>query len=116
RASARLDRSGAFRDQYGPMFRRSPLAAFVIGAALLASPLGCSKEAPTRWDDAAASSARTPAAAPSTKPEDMPVEGGALNKFFPKEENGESRVFTQEKIGFAEAKLKKDGKELATLS
>lgn len=46
-----------------------------------------------------------------------PVDGGKLNKFFPGASvDGHDRVFTKEKDGFAEAVLKKDGKEVATLT
>lgn len=44
------------------------------------------------------------------------VAGGEFNKFFPPNGNGFERVYTQEKDGFAEAKLKKDGKDLAMLA
>ena len=45
-----------------------------------------------------------------------PVAGGQLNRFFPASAGGYSRVFTQEKTGFAQANLKKDGKIVALLS
>ncbi len=44
------------------------------------------------------------------------TQGSEFNTFFPKVTNGYERVYTQEKKGFAEAKLKKDGKEVAMLS
>ncbi len=44
------------------------------------------------------------------------VKGGSLNKFFPPSGNGFNRVYTQEKKGFAEAKLEKSGKTLAMMS
>jgi hypothetical protein len=44
------------------------------------------------------------------------TQGSEFNKFFPKPEAGYERVFTQEKKGFAEAKLKKDGKDFAMLA
>ena len=44
------------------------------------------------------------------------TQGSSFNKFFPKPGDGYERVFTQEKKGFAEAKLKKDGKDLAMLA
>ncbi len=44
------------------------------------------------------------------------TQGGEFNKFFPPSGDGYERVFTQEKKGFAEAKLKKDGKDLAMLA
>ncbi len=43
-------------------------------------------------------------------------EGGSFNKFFPKGEDGFTVTYTQEKTGFAQAKLEKDGQEFATLS
>lgn len=48
--------------------------------------------------------------------EEQVVEGGDLNSFFPKEQAGFSIVFTQEKDGFAQADLKKDGQAVATLA
>ena len=43
------------------------------------------------------------------------INGGEFNKFFPTAD-GYERVYTQEKDGFAEAKLKQDGSTLAMLS
>jgi opacity protein-like surface antigen len=42
--------------------------------------------------------------------------GGSFNKYFPNSSDGYKRVYTQEKKGFAEAKLEKDGKELAVMA
>lgn len=42
--------------------------------------------------------------------------GGNFNKFFPSKSGDFDVVFVQEKSGFAEAKLKKAGNEVATLS
>ncbi len=42
--------------------------------------------------------------------------GGEFNKFFPKSGNGFNVVFTQEKAGMAQAKLKMDGKDVAMLT
>jgi len=44
------------------------------------------------------------------------VAGGQLNRYFPASAGGYDRVFTQEKTGFAQANLKKDGKIVAVLS
>jgi hypothetical protein len=44
------------------------------------------------------------------------TQGSEFNKFFPKPDAGYERVFVQEKKGFAQAKLKQGGKELAKLS
>jgi hypothetical protein len=79
---------------------------------VLAGLLACSKDEPksTRWNDAAAQ-------APAPKSSLPVAEGSTLNAAFPKDgDGGYQRVFTQEKGGFAEAKLQKDGKEVATLS
>jgi hypothetical protein len=42
--------------------------------------------------------------------------GSSFNKFFPKSSGGFDRIYTQEKKGFAEAKLKKNGKDVAVMS
>ena len=42
--------------------------------------------------------------------------GASFNKFFPKPEGDFDVVFTQEKAGFAQAKLVKKGQDVATLS
>ncbi|MEO5727073.1 MAG: hypothetical protein ACMG6S_26635 [Byssovorax sp.] len=83
----------------------------LLGAlALSSSALGC-KEEPTRWDTAATSTVARSADAPPVK------EAGSFNKFFPADGvEGMKRVYTQEKTGFAEAKLQKDGKDVAVLS
>ena len=79
----------------------------LTGLGLVLSVTACGKE-PSRWDQAATATAT--AAGPK-------VEGGKLNAFFPADgTDGYSRVFTQEKEGFVEAKLKKDGQEVATLA
>lgn len=44
------------------------------------------------------------------------TQGSNFNKFFPEPGTGYERVFTQEKKGFAEAKLKQGGKDMAMLS
>ncbi len=98
---------------------RRILAALLLFVLLLVSSCG-TKAAPSRWDQAQQQSTehrkeqatavqdRTVAAAP--------VSGGSFNKFFPPTQAGYGRVYTQEKKGFAEAKLKKDGKDVAMLS
>lgn len=83
----------------------------LLGAlALSSSALGC-KEPPSRWDTAATSTVARSADAPPVK------EAGSFNKFFPADGvEGMKRIYTQEKTGFAEAKLQKDGKDVAVLS
>ncbi len=67
---------------------------------------------PSRWDDAQEASTGGQATLDDALP------GSAFNKFFPKPDKdlGFDVVYTQEKNGFAEAKLKQDGEEIATLS
>jgi hypothetical protein len=90
------------------MTTRTLPALFALGLALLGSP-GCKQE-PSRWDQAT-SAHPTAIAASDSKP------GSAFNKFFPADGvDGHSRVYTAEKAGYAEAKLKKDGKDVATLT
>jgi ABC-type oligopeptide transport system substrate-binding subunit len=98
--------------------RRFVVSAFVLVlVAVAASTPACKKDEPKsiRWNDAAAAAAAAPAAdadaaAPLTA-------AGTLNKFFPKDgEGGYTRVFAADKEGYAEAKLQKDGKEVAVLS
>jgi hypothetical protein len=71
--------------------------------------VACDNKPASRWDDAGA------APKPLREVEAKPKEGSAFNKFFPTDADGFKRVFTQEKTGFAEAKLQKDGKDVATL-
>jgi hypothetical protein len=82
------------------------LSLILLFAAVAA---GCKKE-PSRWDEAA----RAPAPTPPAQPEKA---GAAFNKVFPADGvEGYRRVFTQEKEGFAEARLQKDGKDVAVLA
>ena len=102
------------RAMRSPIDHRLFLSVVLGGAFAFASlAAGCSKATPqsTRWDEAGAA---TPAHAASSA--DV-KEGSAFNKFFPAEgAEGTKRRFEQEKKGFSEAKLEKDGKEIAMLS
>jgi len=71
---------------------------------------GCNKE-PTRWDEAQQRTSQTRQAVSKES-----AKGGSFNQFFPKQEAPYDLVFKQEKTGFAEASLKKEGKEVAMLS
>lgn len=84
--------------------------ALLLLAALGLTSVACNDK-PSRWDDAATSKHTTAADAPPVKA------GGSFNHFFPADgTEGTKRVFDQEKAGFAEAKLSKDGKQVAVLS
>lgn len=101
----------------------SHLTRTLAAAALLASLLACGKETPksTRWDQAASSAASAAAekkdAPPPAVPTEKPKDGANFNKFFPADgADGTKRAFTQEKDTISEAKVTKEGKELAMLS
>lgn len=114
------------------MFRpKSPniLAFIFLPLALFASACS-SNESNSRWANAQRESTQgaTPAAnaaqhqqtqtAQNRSPRsNKPLAGGEFNKFFPEaNEGGYTRVASQEKEGFAEYKLKKDGKDVAMLA
>ncbi|MBD2504822.1 hypothetical protein [Anabaena azotica] len=90
---------------------RRILAAVLLSVLLLTT--ACTPKAPGRFDQVQQESSRQKSGQAVAK---NATQGGEFNKFFPSEEAGYQRVYTQEKKGFAEAKLKKDGKDLALLS
>jgi hypothetical protein len=84
-------------------WRRYPLLVFLL-AALAA---GCTPR-DTRWD--AAQAQKGPAVAKEA------LDGSVFNKFFPKADGDYDLTYTQEKTGYAEARLRKNGNAVATLS
>ena len=82
------------------------VACLVLALALAA----CAPVDPSRWDAAQATTVGQRAT------DQEAVAGGAFNRFFPAASNGYTVVYTQEKIGFAEAVLKQNGTDVATLS
>lgn len=74
---------------------------------------GCQDKAPSQFAQAQKESTARGAAPAVAKDA---TKGGEFNKFFPKPQEGYERVYTQEKKGFAEAKLKKDGQDQAMLA
>jgi hypothetical protein len=109
---------------------KSPnLLAFIFLPLALFGAACYSTESNSRWANAqregtqgtnpAATTAQTQQqTAPNRSPRSSkPLAGGEFNKFFPAaDEGGYTRVASQEKEGFAEYKLKKDGKEVAMLA
>jgi hypothetical protein len=79
-----------------------PLVAMVVACG--------GNPADTRWATAQQQSRNQPAVAKEA------LAGKEFNKFFPKAESPWDRTFKQEKQGTAIASLKKDGKEVATLT
>ncbi|MBW4512786.1 MAG: hypothetical protein KME64_40795 [Scytonematopsis contorta HA4267-MV1] len=91
---------------------RQIFAAILLSVLLLTTACTATKT-PGRFDQAQQDSSRQKSGQAVAK---EATQGSEFNKFFPSASGGFSRVFTQEKKGFAEAKLKKDGKDLAMLS
>ena len=89
---------------------RKFLVAFFLTSCLLLT--SCAQETPSRFDGAQQESTSKGA----TAVVDDSQSGGTFNRYFPDSGNGYERVYTQEKKGFAQAKLKQDGKEIAILS
>ncbi|MEA5570101.1 hypothetical protein [Calothrix sp. UHCC 0171] len=91
---------------------RSIVAALMLSVLILTTS-GCAAKAPGRFDAVQQESSRQKSGQAVVK---NATQGSEFNKFFPTTSGGYERVFTQEKKGFAEANLKKDGKVLAQLA
>ena len=90
---------------------RKALMPIVLSVVLLVS--ACSSKEPSKY--AATQKETTSRNAPTAIAKNAEA-GGDFNKFFPQGDAGFARVFSQEKKGFAEAKLNKGGKNVAVLS
>ncbi|MCY7367844.1 MAG: hypothetical protein LH474_06795 [Chamaesiphon sp.] len=90
---------------------RKAMMPIVLSVALLFS--ACSSKEPSKYAATQKETAGRNAPAVVAK---NATGGGDFNKFFPQGDSGYSRVFSQEKKGFAEAKLNKGGKNVAVMS
>lgn len=90
---------------------RRIFAAVLVSVLLLTT--ACTPKTAGRFDQVQQESSRQKSGQAVAK---NATQGSQFNKFFPAAEDGYERVYTQEKKGFAEAKLKKNGKEVAVLS
>lgn len=93
-----------------------PRARRILAVLLLCLVLfttACTPKTPNRFDQVQQESTKQKSGQAVAKDA---TQGSEFNKFFPKPQEGYERVFTQEKKGFAEAKLKKAGKDLAVIS
>lgn len=90
---------------------RRVLAALLLSMLLLVT--ACATQAPSRFDQAQQESSQQRSGQAVAKDA---TQGSQFNRYFPQASNGFDRVYTQEKKGFAEAKLKKDGQDIAMLS
>lgn len=84
------------------------LQCFLLMLALVLA--ACAPIEPSRWEEAQQSTEGERATAKEA------VAGGEFNKFFPESNDDYSVVYIQEKVGFAEAVLKHEGEDMATLS
>ena len=90
---------------------RRILATLLLSMLLLVT--ACATQAPSRFDQVQQESSQQKSGQAVAKDA---TQGSNFNKFFPSASSGFERVYTQEKKGFAEAKLKKEGKDVAMLS
>jgi hypothetical protein len=90
---------------------RKALMPILLSVVLLFS--ACASKEPSRYAQTQKETSGRNAPAAVAKNAEA---GGDFNKFFPQGSAGYARVFSQEKKGFAEAKLNKDGKNVAVLS
>ncbi len=89
---------------------RRTLFAYLLGTILLVT--ACTPQPPSRFEQAQQDSTSRGASAVVKES----VSGGSFNRYFPEPGSEYERVYTQEKKGFAEAKLKKAGKEVAVMA
>ncbi|MEP6923643.1 MAG: hypothetical protein ABI954_04185 [Pyrinomonadaceae bacterium] len=106
--------------------KSSVFTALILTSLIFANASCYSNESNSRWANAQreSTSGTKPAATPQVEQSpannparsSKPLPGGSFNKFFPAASDGYTTVASQEKEGFAEYKLKKDGKEMAMLA
>lgn len=93
-----------------PRFRRI-LAALLLSIILFTT--ACATQAPSRFDAVQQESSRQRSGQAVAR---NATQGSTFNKYFPPSQFGYDRVYTQEKKGFSEANLKKDGEVVAQLA
>jgi hypothetical protein len=91
--------------------QRKALVPILLSVVLLFS--ACSSKEPSKYASTQKETSGRNAPAAVVKNAQA---GGDFNKFFPQGDAGYARVFSQEKKGFAEAKLNKGGKNVAVMS
>jgi hypothetical protein len=91
---------------------RKALTALLLSLLLVVS-VGCSQTDTSPFADAQRESTEQ-GAAPAVA--DEAQKGGEFNRFFPRSGGGYDLVFSQEKQGFAEAKLKYEGEDIGLLA
>lgn len=89
---------------------RKFLVALLLGTVLLIT--SCAQQPASRFEGAQKVSTAKGATAVVKDAE----AGSSFNRYFPGDTGGYKRIYSQEKTGFAQAKLTKDGREMAILS
>jgi len=91
---------------------QSILAVGLLSLSLWLGMVACAPTPPNRFEQAQQESSAkgAKAVAPDS------TQGSEFNRFFPAPSGDFERVYSQEKKGFAEAKLKQGGKEVAMLA
>lgn len=95
------------------IFRNTRIILTTLLLSMLLLVTACATQAPSRFDQVQQESSQQKSGQAVAKDA---TQGSNFNKFFPSADSGFERVYTQEKKGFAEAKLKKAGKDVAMLS
>lgn len=93
-----------------PHLRKILVPLFLCLLLLVTS---CASKPPSRFEQAQQQSSQQKSGQAVVKDS---TQGAEFNKFFPKGGSGYERVYSQEKKGFAQAKLNKGGKNVAVLS
>ena len=95
------------------IFPRARRILATLLLCLLLFTTACTPKTPGRFDQAQQQSSQQRSGQAIAKDA---TQGSEFNKFFPQPQAGFERVYTQEKKGFSEAKLKKAGKDVAVIS
>jgi hypothetical protein len=93
--------------------RTATLALFLSLTLVLT---GCATKAPAPPSTTSSTISTPSEIKPTDAVSDAALSGSNFNAFFPESQAGFERVYTQEKDGFVEAKLKQDGVEVAKLA
>jgi hypothetical protein len=96
------------------MILKIPKFLFTLSLIILLLLTSCSSQPPSRFERAQQESLQA-----GSRNQAVTIEalgGATFNQFFPPSGDGYERVYTQEKRGFVQAKLKQDGQEVAVLS
>ena len=91
--------------------RKILIALLLVTSLLLGA---CSQAPPSRFEQA--QQASTEGSQRNQAVSKQAEAGGSFNQFFPKAEGDFKLVYSQDKKGFAQAKLKQQGKDVAVLS